>query len=182
MVTHGVQTTDRGARAAVQAPLEVDIEGGLVRLRAPYDPALVEQIRTLPGRRYDRERSEWVLPARRAALAELAGLLERLGEHAQPSARARRRLLRDGPGRIELGDGGALELSFAPTKRRLEAVRALPERRYLAELRRWRVAPTRAGALALLELVAADELSTMRRSGRGRTSCASPRRASRRHR
>jgi hypothetical protein len=43
--------------------LRVDVDGGLVRLRGDYHPELVKQIRSLPGRRFIRERSEWVLPA-----------------------------------------------------------------------------------------------------------------------
>ncbi|MDQ3770221.1 MAG: hypothetical protein M3370_12205, partial [Actinomycetota bacterium] len=68
---------------SVAARLEVDIDGGLVRLRADYDPALVEALRGLPERRYLRERAEWVLPARRVALARLSELVERLGERAR---------------------------------------------------------------------------------------------------
>ncbi|MGI8511930.1 MAG: hypothetical protein ACR2NH_04805, partial [Solirubrobacteraceae bacterium] len=69
---------------------------------------------------------------------------------------ARRRLDRGGPGLIERRDG-QFELSFAPHARRLERVRALPDRSYEPQSRRWRVAPTRAGALQLLALIAARE-------------------------
>jgi hypothetical protein len=59
--------------------LEVDIEGGRVRLRTRYDPQLVERLRRLPGRRFIPKLREWVLPASRAALAALAGRLAELG-------------------------------------------------------------------------------------------------------
>jgi hypothetical protein len=132
--------------------LRVDVDGGLVRLRGDYHPELVKQIRALPGRRFIRERSEWVLPAHCEALADVAALVERLGEDAPLSARARRRLERAGPGRIESRDG-QFELSFAFNRRRLARVRSIPERGYLPERRSWTVAPTRAGALALLALL-----------------------------
>jgi hypothetical protein len=132
--------------------LRVDVDGGLVRLRGDYHPELVKQIRALPGRRFIRERSEWVLPARREALADVAALVERLGEDARLSGRARQRLERARPGRIE-SRAGQFELSFAFNPRRLARVRSIPERRYLPERRSWTVAPTRAGALALLALL-----------------------------
>jgi hypothetical protein len=138
--------------------LRIDVDGGLVRLRGDYHPELVKQIRALPGRRFIRERSEWVLPARREALADVAALVERLGEDARLSARARRRLERAGPGRIESRDG-QFELSFAFNPRRLARVRSIPERRYLPERRSWTVAPTRAGALALLALLEEGEFT-----------------------
>jgi hypothetical protein len=137
--------------------LEVDMDGGLVRLRTRYDPRLVERLRRLPGRRFNAERGEWVLPARREGLAALAGLLAELGGQAQLTERARRRLDRHGPGRVELRDD-EFELSMRPRRQRLERIKAVPERRYLPERRRWRVAPTRAGALALLALVDDGEL------------------------
>ena len=132
--------------------LHVDVDGGLVRLRGDYHPELVKQIRALPGRRFIRERGEWVLPASREALADVAALVERLGEDARLSGRARRRLERARPGRIESRDG-QFELSFAFNPRRLARVRSIPERRYQPEGRGWTVAPTRAGALALLALI-----------------------------
>jgi hypothetical protein len=137
--------------------LEVDIDGGLVRLRTRYDPQLVERLRRLPGRRFVAERSEWVLPARREALVALAQLLAELGGQAELSERARRRLERHGPGRIEVREG-EFELSVRPRPHLVERIRAVPERRYWAERRCWRVAPTRAGALALLGLVDDGEL------------------------
>jgi hypothetical protein len=132
--------------------LHVDVDGGLVRLRGDYHPELVKQIRALPGRRFIRERGEWVLPASREALTDVAALVERLGEDARLSGRARRRLERARPGRIERRDG-QFELSFAFNPRRLARVRSIPERRYQPEGRGWTVAPTRAGALALLALI-----------------------------
>lgn len=37
---------------AAASTLAVDIDGGLVRLHADYDPQLVEQVKGLPGRRF----------------------------------------------------------------------------------------------------------------------------------
>jgi hypothetical protein len=166
-----------------EAPLlGVDIDGGLVRLRTCYDPQLVERLRRLPGRRFIAERGEWVLPARRAGLAALAGLLVELGGQAELSERARRRLERQGPGRIEVREG-EFELSVRPRPELVERIRALPERRYRAERRGWRVAPTRAGALALLALVEDGELvatpatlSRLRRLAAGQAAAGGPER------
>jgi hypothetical protein len=138
--------------------LHVDVDGGLVRLRGDYDPELVEQIRALPGRSFIRERSEWVLPARREALAHVAALVDRLGDDAGLSERARRRLKHVRPGRIESRDG-QFELSFEFNPRRLVRVRSIPERRYQPERHSWTVAPTRAGALALLALLEEGEFT-----------------------
>jgi hypothetical protein len=137
--------------------LGVDIDGGLVRLRSRYDPQLVERLKRLPGGRFIAERGEWVLPARREGLIALACLLAELGGQGQLSERAQRRLDRHGPGRIELR-GGEFELSVRPHPGRLARIKAVPERRYLPERRRWRVPPTRAGALALLAMVEDGEL------------------------
>jgi hypothetical protein len=138
--------------------LHVDVDGGLVRLRVDYHPELVKQIRALPGRRFIREPGEWVLPARRKGLADVAALVDRLGDDALLSARARRRLVRVRPGRIESRDG-QFELCFAFNPRRLARVRSIPERRYQPERRSWTVAPTRAGALALLALLEDGEFT-----------------------
>jgi hypothetical protein len=132
--------------------LAIDVDGGLVRLHARYDPELVAQLRTLPGRRFIRARSEWVLPAKREALAQLASLVERLGDAARPTERARRRLERARPGRIDSREGD-FELRFPYDARLLERVRSIPERSYRRDRRRWTVPPTRAGALALLALL-----------------------------
>jgi hypothetical protein len=154
----GTATASHPPEHDQEAPLlGVDIDGGLVRLRTRYDPQLVERLRRLPGRRFIAERGEWVLPARREGLAALAGLLAELGGQAELSERARRRLERHGPGRIEVRDG-EFELSVRPRPRLVERIRALPERRYQGKRRRWRIAPTRAGALALLALVNDGEL------------------------
>jgi len=154
----GAATASRPAEAEQQTPLlEMGIDGGLVRLRTRYHPQLVERLRRLPGRRFIAERGDWVLPARREALVALARLLAELGDPAELSKRARRRLERHGPGRIELREG-EFELSVRPRPQLVERIRTVPERRYLSERRRWRVAPTRAGALALLALVDDGEL------------------------
>ncbi len=137
----------------------MDLEGGLARLRVErYDKGLIEHIRALPERRFIRERREWVLPARHPSLSQLAELVERLGTRALVSKRARRRLDRASPGRIEQHDD-AFELTFIPQPRTLERIRALPERRYLPKRRCWTVPATRAGALALLTLLEDGEFT-----------------------
>jgi hypothetical protein len=155
----GASTTTSRRPEARQGPplLAVDVDGGLVCLRTRYEPQLVERLRRLPRRRFIAERGEWVLPARRDGLLALARLVVELGGQAEVSERARRRLERHGPGRIEVREG-EFELDVRPRPGPLERIRAVPERRYLAERRRWRVAPTRAGALALLALVDDGEL------------------------
>jgi hypothetical protein len=146
-------TTSRRPEARQGEPLlAVDVDGGMVRLRTRYEPQLLERLRGLPGGRFVAERGEWVLPARRDALLALAQLVVELGGQAELSDRARRRLERHGPGRIDL-HGGEFALSLRPRPGRLERIRAVPERRYLPERRRWLVPATRAGALALLALV-----------------------------
>lgn len=144
--------------AGAQGRLEADVDGGLVRLRARYDPELVERLRALPGRRFIRERAEWIIPARREALVEVAALVDSLGDEVHVTERARRRLERARPGRVENRDG-EFELSFAYNPRLLGRVRSIPERRYYPERRTWTVPPTRAGALALLALLEDDELT-----------------------
>jgi hypothetical protein len=150
-------TSRRPETGQAQTLLAVDIDGGLVRLRTRYQQRLVEQIKRLPGRRFIAEHAEWVLPARRDGLLAVARLVIELGGQAELSDRARRRLERHGPGRIDL-HGAEFELSVRPRPDRLERIRAVPERRYLPERRRWLVPPTRAGALALLALVDDGEL------------------------
>jgi hypothetical protein len=177
----GTATGSHPAEAERQMPLlAVDIDGGLVRLRTRYQLRLVERLRRLPGRRFIAERGEWVLPARREGLAALAQLLAELGDQAELSERARRRLERHGPGRIEVREG-EFELSVRPRPQLVERIRTVPERRWLTERRRWRVPTTRAGALALLtlvddgELVAAPAtLARLRRLAAGRAAPGVP--------
>jgi hypothetical protein len=156
-VSNATTTARRSAASQAQPLLTVDVDGGAVRLRTRYEPQLVERLRRLPGRRFIAKRGEWVLPARPDGLLALARLIVELGGQAELSDRARRRLERHGPGRIDL-HGGEFELSVRPRPGRLERIRAVPERRYLPQQRRWLVPPTRAGALALLALVDDGEL------------------------
>jgi hypothetical protein len=151
----GTEAPGRGARPR----LTVDVDGGLVRLSGDYDPRLVALIRRLPERRYLAERAEWTMPARRPALAALCELIERPELEVTLSGRARRRLERHGPGRLALEDG-QLGLSFAFDPRRLERVRAIPERRFDPDSKCWIVPATRAGALALLTLLDDGEFRT----------------------
>lgn len=137
-------------------PVDIDVCGPLVRLHSNYDAGLVERLRALPQARFDRDHGEWLVPARRRALVALATLLLELGDRARLTDAARRRLERHGPGLIERR-GGEFELSFAPRRLRLERVRELPDRSYEPRSRRWRVVPTRAGALGLLALIDAQE-------------------------
>lgn len=139
--------------------LLVDVDGGLVRLCAEYDPRLVTLIRKLPERRYVAQRAEWVLPARRPALAALCELIELPEVRAELSERARRRLQKHGPGRLALEEG-ELRLSFPYHRRRLERVRGIPERRFDPDSKSWVVPATRAAALALLRLLDEGEFRT----------------------
>ena len=132
--------------------LRVDVDGGLVRLRADYQPELVERIRTLPARRYLRDRAEWTVPATREALAALSELVAAADIDASLSSAARERLARLGPGSIELADR-EFRLTFGYNRRRLERVREIPERRFDPETKTWTVPATRAGALALIALL-----------------------------
>jgi hypothetical protein len=147
----------RGAGAVSDRPrLRVDVDRGLVRLRADYDPELVERIRRLPSRRYLRDSAEWTVPATRPGLAAVCELVEDAALDAELSKRARQRLSRHGPGRVELA-GGELRLAFRYHPRRLERVREIPERRFDRASKTWTVPATRAGALALLALLADGE-------------------------
>jgi hypothetical protein len=139
--------------------LLVDLDGGLVHLRADYDPRLVALMRRLPDRHYVAERAEWIMPARRPALAELCELIKRPELDVTLSERARRRLERHGPGRLTL-DKGELRLVFPYNPRRLKRVRAIPERRFDPDSKSWIVPPTRAGALELLRLLDEGEFRT----------------------
>ncbi len=149
-----------GAPASQPADvLEVDLDGGLARVQViSYDPRLVEQVKALPGRRFIRQRREWVLPARREALADLAQLIEDLDGRVAVSPRAQRRLRRASRGRIDWHEG-VFELTFVPDPARLKRVRALPDRTYVRHRRCWTVPATRGGALALLELVRDDQFT-----------------------
>jgi hypothetical protein len=128
-------------------------------LRTEYHPRLAALIRELPDRRYLAERGEWWVPARRPALAALCELIERPELDVTLSPRARQRLQRRGPGRLTL-KRGELRLCFPYHPRRLERVRAIPERRFDPDSKSWIVAPTRAGALQLLRLLDEGEFRT----------------------
>lgn len=144
--------SEQAAAISCRPRLRVDVDGGLVRLRADYDPQLVALIKELPDRRYLAERAEWTMPARRPALAALAELVGRSELDVELTARARRRIRSHSPGRLTLEEG-ELRLSFPYHPQRLERVRAIPERRFDSETKNWIVPATRAGALALLKLL-----------------------------
>lgn len=144
----------------VEAPLRIDLEGSLVRLRCAYDPGLIAEVRALPGRRYLAEAHEWVAPARREVLARLVALSERLGERAELTPRARSRLERARPGRIDR-DGDGFSVRFGYSRGRLQLVRAVSERSWDPASRSWRVPATRAGALDLLDLLESGEFTAV---------------------
>jgi len=160
--------------------LRVDANEGLLQLAAvPYDETIIDWIRTLPQRHYRRETQDWITPARREHLQMVCGLIAELEERGiavEISETAGARLTRVDIGRAMLRDG-AIEIAGPYSQRRLQALRALPERRFDAERRIWTVPLTRAGALAILTLADnTDELVITQRARRGlqRASTASP--------
>ncbi|MGI8944758.1 MAG: hypothetical protein ACR2GL_00775 [Thermoleophilaceae bacterium] len=149
---------DSTTQASGRGRLEVDIDGGVVRLRAPYNPQLLERIRRLPDRRYRRDKREWTFPARREALYGLCELLADYDGRLDVgySERALRRLSRQGPGRITF-ERDRVRLWLPYQRRRIERVRAIPELRFERATRTWAGPATRAGAIALLGLLADRE-------------------------
>ena len=148
--------------------LSVDAHHGLLLLAAaPYDDAIVDWIRTLPERHYRPRAQAWCVPARREQLRHVSTLIGELEErdiavHISDSASAR--LARADIGRAILRDD-VIEITGPYSPRRLPALRTLPERRFDPARRTWTVPLTRAGALAILDLVdRADELVTTRRA------------------
>lgn len=139
--------------------LTVDIDGGVIRLCADYHPHLVDRIKQLPDRRYCREKREWTVPARRAALYDLCELLMNYDGRldVRCSERALQRLSRQGPGRITL-EKGHVRLWVPYQPRRLERIRAIPELRFERTTETWAGPATRAGAIALLGLLADREV------------------------
>lgn len=137
----------------------IDIDGGLVRISARYDPALIDRIKRLPGRRFIRERAEWIVPATRAALRQVCQFAEELGDAARLSERAAKRLRRVRPPQIVSARKGGFKLLFSYRADLLERARALPERRYDPSSRTWTVPATRAGALALIALLEEGQFS-----------------------
>lgn len=136
---------------------------------APYDDQIVTHIRSLPERRYRRQKRDWCIPARRAhlrAVCALIGELEERGIDVNVSAGASARRERLDVGRAVLRDD-VIEVAGAFSPRRLPALRALPERRFDADRKTWTVPLTRAGALAILELADhTDQLVTTQRARR----------------
>lgn len=148
--------------------LRVDAHHGLLLLAAaPYDDAIVDWIRTLPERHYRPRAQAWCVPARREQLRHVSALIGELEERdvaVDVSDSASARLARADVGRVILR-GDAVEISGPYNPRRLPALRALPERRFDATRRTWIVPLTRAGALAILDLVdRTDKLVTTPRA------------------
>ena len=152
--------------AAGSAPVQdvhIDAEGGLVRISIPYDPTLIARIKVLTGRRFIRERGEWAVPATPEGLRQVDDLAKDLDGRVRLSDRAARRLERARVPHVRAADGG-FELTFPYRPALVERVRALPERRYDPRGRRWTISATRAGALALLELLAEGDFTAGERT------------------
>ena len=136
--------------------LSVDAHHGLVLLAAvPYDEAIIDWIRAIPERHYRPRAQAWCVPARSEQLRHVSTLIGELEERdiaVELSDSARVRLARTDVGRAILRDN-AVEITGPYSPRRLPALRALPERRFDPERRTWRIPLTRAGALAILDLV-----------------------------
>lgn len=160
--------------------LHLDVNRGLVLMAAvPYDETIVDWVRTLPERRYRHATQDWTVPARREHLRAICGLISELDERdieVEISEAAGARLARVDVGRAVLREG-VIEIAGPYSPRRLPALRALPERRFDAELKAWTVPLTRAGALAILALAdGTDELVITQRARRAleRSSTATP--------
>ena len=136
--------------------LRVDSRHGLVLLTVdPYDASVVDAIRGLPERRYRHRSREWCIPATREHLRAVNTTLAELEERGitiELTKDANARFARAGIGRA-IVRGNAIEISGPYSRRRLPALRSLPERRYDVTRRRWVIALTRAGALAILALI-----------------------------
>ena len=148
--------------------LSVDAHRGLVLLAAvPYDDVIVDLIRTLPERHYRPRAQAWCVPARRAQLRHVSTLIGELEERdvaVDISDSASARLARSNVGRAILR-GDVIEITGPYSPRRLPALRALPERRFDLTRRTWTIPLTRAGALAILDLVDhTNELVATRRA------------------
>lgn len=160
--------------------LLIDADKGLLQLAAePYDEAIVDWIRSLPQRRYRRQTHDWCIPARREHLQRVCSVIAELEERGiavEISEPAAARLARVDIGRAILR-GSAIEIEGSYSERRLPALRALPERRFDAERKLWKIPLTRAGALAILALGEdTDELVMTQRARRAlqRAARASP--------
>jgi len=142
-----------------QLTLSIRADGGLIYLAAPYDDALIALIKTLPpGRRWDRDLHEWVVPAgadHRRALLRVIALAEELGIVVEIDKTARPRLDKLGVTRVRRvrGDVDAVELISPYNPERKAVHRALPERRFDSARKAWLVPMTRAGAQAVLTLI-----------------------------
>lgn len=149
--------------------LRVDADKGLIRLSAsPYDETIVDAIRTLPQRRYRPAEQDWALAARREHLRAVCSVIAELSERGIDVAisdAAAARLARIEIGWAMLRDG-EIHIAGPYSKRRLPALRALPERRFDPEARHWVLPLTRAGALGVLAL--ADEAGDLVLTDRAR--------------
>jgi hypothetical protein len=162
--------------STVLMSLRIDASEGLLMLAsAPYDEAIVEQIRALPQRHYRPESQDWGIPARRDHLRTVCGVIAELEERGiavEIADTAAPRLAHADVGRGTLR-GGAVEIAGPYSEGRLPALRALPERRFDAERKIWIVPLTRAGALAILALADdTDELVITRRARHALQRCA----------
>jgi hypothetical protein len=148
--------------------LSVDAHRGLVLLAAvPYDDAIIDWVRALPERHYRPHVHAWCVPARREQLRHLSTLIGELEERdigVDISKSATARLVRADVGRAILRDK-AIDITAPYNPRLVRALRALPERRFHPTRRTWTVPLTRAGSLAILDLIDhTNELVATRRA------------------
>lgn len=145
--------TDSGLTLSIRA------DGGLIYLAATYDDGLRAIIKMLPpGRRWDCDLHEWVVPAHadhRRALLRVIALAEELGVTVDVDKTARPRLDKLGITRVRRvrGDVDAVELVSPYNPERAAVHRGLPERRFDALRKAWLVPMTRTGAQAVLKLI-----------------------------
>jgi len=89
-VDEGIERADRASRKAqAEAPDNVQIEKGKIVLRTPYDPAAVEAMRQIPGRRWDGQRKVNTCPLDAMASDAVLDLAERYSWTMSDSTRAR---------------------------------------------------------------------------------------------
>ncbi len=158
--------------------LRVDASGGLMLpMVAPYDEVIADRIRTLPRASYRRRSQDWCVPARRAGVRAVCALIAELKERRwdiEISKDANARIARADIVCVLMRDD-SVEIVSRYSRRRLHALRFLPERRYDADRGRWTIPLTRAGALALLAHVGeTDEFVVTDRARRALDRVAAP--------
>lgn len=85
----GITRNHRGIIAPIQGAkmaslyrpkIEIDLQDTVFQISFAYDPALVEAVKTLPGRRYDPARRTWMVPAGNGVRGQLLQKLSQFGE------------------------------------------------------------------------------------------------------